>query len=520
MFTITACSQISVPSSSDASDKEATENDDASDRDIEKSEKTSTDADVFVCGELSMMGFADWRYDTIYETTVSLLLDNLTEYKTVLYRYDNFDLGKASITIPDSTAMKSAVREVSFYTAEGLTGDESIPASVSRNKNDQIGSVTSVTGYVPAETLAGAVAKGKFPLENAISLFRKDALNVVVSDFYELRNGSFELMTKLKDYDVGILAIQSEYSGTLPDITTDGSDLVWGSPRTGAYKSHDVKSATYKKKDGTTGTYYYNVFSGYGVDERNMEKRTFYILFAGNGGQVASAMNGVRTKVLEKYANSDTVVPEIDAFGFYSESCRNVTVDSAKAVEYIALESDEIPDSNCDSGFEIRADDDVPPFTISAEYPVSKGTGARTYTNQDFELATICTKLDGTKKEIAVTTPTLTLDQGGEDYITPVLHYDVDDLPVGEYMFETQVSVKSAELGNDKNAFLEKWGIEIDDGSLKALIDGYKGGEAESAEKAREFMVKTVGLGNLLENLEIDSSTSEILSVKVYIHVV
>jgi hypothetical protein len=477
----------------------------------------STTANVFVCGEPSMMGFADWKNDTIYETAVSLLLDKLTEYKTTFYRYDRYDFDE-SITIPDSSSMKNAVQDLSFYTAEGLTAEGSIPASVRRYNNDQIGSITSVNAYVPAETLETAVAEA-FPLENAIELFSRGALNVVVSDLYELRNGSFELLNELKGYDVGILAVQSEYSGGLPAFTNDGSSFVWGSPRTGAYKSHAVKSATYTKSDGSKGTYNYNVFSGYSPDERVTENRTFYILFAGNGAQVADAMNGVRAKILEKYANSTTVTPVVDVFGFYSESARDVAVDTSKAIEYIALAEEDIPDGGA-YGFEIRDDDDVPSLKVSAKYPVDKGTGARTYTAQDFDIAIICTKLDGAKKEIDVTPPTLTFGQDGADYITLVLTYDVDSLPAGEYLFETDVSVKSAGLGNDKNAFLEKWGIEIDDGSLKQLVSEYSSGSQEGVDQMRAFMVKTVGLSNLLEHTAANASSNEVLSVKIYFNVV
>jgi hypothetical protein len=516
-----ACGKVVVEQPPPVDETETTETGEEEAGEPATTPASNTTAKVFVCGEPSMMGFADWKNDTIYETAVSLLLDKLTEYKTTFYRYDGYDFGEADgpIVIPDSSSMKNAVREVSFYTSEGLTADGSIPSSVRRYNNDQIGSVTSVDAYVPAETLETAAAAEKFPLENAINLFDKNALNVVVSDLYELRNGSFELLTELKGYDVGILAVQSEYSGTLRGFTADGSDLVWGSPRTGAYKAHSVKSATYKKNDGSTGTYNYNVFSGYGADERAAENRTFYIIFAGNGAQVADAMNGVRAKILEKYANSTTVVPVIDVFGFYGEQSEDVTVDTAKAIEYIALEAEDIPEGG-DCGFEIRADDDVPPLKVSANYPADKGTGARTYTAQDFDVAAVCTKLDGTAREIDAAPPKLTLGEGDADHITLVLTYDVDGLPEGEYILETAVSVKAAELGNDKGAFLEKWGIEIDDGSLRQLVSDYGGGGQEGVDKMRAFMVKTVGLGNLLEHTATNASANEILTVKIYFNVV
>jgi hypothetical protein len=482
------------------------------------SRAATTKASVFVCGTPSMMGFADWEYDTVYETALSLLLDSLGQYSLSLYRYDEY----GASAVNDASQLKEDARGLSFYTALGQEAEASIPQNVSRTKNDQMGSLSGIDGYFSAEEVETLGAESPYPLQNAIKMFSKDALNVVVTDLYEMRDGGFSELSALKDYDVGVLAVRSEYAGTMPAFASDGNALNWGSPRTGYYKSHAVKTGSYTKDDGTTGHYNYNAFTGYAAAERTKEDRTFYILLAGNGIAVGDAVNDVRARVMDKYANSSTVTLELGVFGIYGSQCENVQADAAGKTEYIAYTEgdDEEFYEGSDFSFEIQERDDVPAFAVSAEYHVDTGTGAVIPKASDFEVVSTCTKVNGAAQKEEESKPTLAVESGGDGYIVPVLAYSPEDLPKGEYLYETTIYAKPVGKTAAKADFLGQWGIEIDDGTLREILSNYEGGSEEGVGAMRAFMQKTPGLGNLFENVKDAPTKMEALHVKIYFNVV
>jgi hypothetical protein len=477
---------------------------------------------MFVCAERSMMGFADWKYDTVYETAVSLLVDELNPYNAAFYRYDSYDLEQEAMGISDASKLKDDVRNIGFYTSEGLPQESSIPQSVRRYNADKFEALQAVSPWLGADRLDAAGEKSAYPLENAIERFKPDALNVVVTDFYELRNGSMRALTALQNYDIGILAIQSEYAGLLPSFLAAGEDIAWGSPMTGSYKGHAVKKASYTKQDGTTGYYSYNVFQAYGGDERVSENRTFYMLFAGNAESVATVMNGVSSKLAGKYANSATVALQTNALlvqsGYYSAVCEDIKTDTAGAVEYIALAYGE---GYADSfGFEIREEDDVPPLRVSATYPVGDGALERTLTARDFNVDTTCLKLGTTESEYNAPAPKFTLESGGDGVLIPVLTYNPDALPTGEYVYETRISALPPEQDEPVAAFIDAWGADVDKGSLQQWLQSYAKGEQDGIEKMRNLMTHTLGLNNVFDALNLEASARDILAIRVYFIVV
>jgi hypothetical protein len=488
----------------------------------QKPNKANVSANVFICGERSMMGFADWKYDTVFETAVSLLADELNSYSASFYRYDGYDSEPEDMQIPDAAKLKDDIRNVGFYTSEGVSPETSIPSDVKRYNSDKLETLSGIAPWLSAEQLDAVGAKNAYPLENAIKNFKIDALNVIVTDFYELRNGSLRAITVLQDYDVGLIAIQSEYSGVLPGFLTTGEDFIWGSPTTGAYKSHSVKSASYTKQDGTTGYYNYNVFQAYSSEERVSEERTFYVLFAGNAESVAAVMNGVSSKLADRYANSTTVSLQTDTLliqnGFYSAVCEDIKTDTSGAAEYIGLEYGE---GYTDAfGFEIREADEIPPLRVSAKYPVGADATDRMLTVNDFNIISNCIKLGASAAEYDVYAPKFTLEDGGSGFVIPTLTYNPDELPAGEYVYETRISVFPPEQSKAEAEFLNTWGINVDDGSLRQWVQSYLNGEQDGVEKMRGLMTHTLGLGNVFEPLNTEASERDILAVRVYFIVV
>lgn len=487
-----------------------------------KPNKANDTANVFICAEQSMMGFADWKYDTIYETAVSLLADEVNALSTSFYRYDGYDIGKDAMLISSAATLKNDIKDIGFYSSLGISQDETIPSNVQRYSSDKLESLSTISPWLSDEVIEDTLAQSTYPLENAIKHFDANALNVVVTDFYELRNGSLKTLEELQNYDIGILAIQSEYSGTLADFPAPGEELVWGSPMTGSYKSHSVKSARYTKQDGTYAYYSYNVFEAYTSDERIAENRTFYILFAGNAESVATMMNAVSNKLSDKYANSTIVELETGSLliqnGFYSSVCENIRTDTAGASEYIALQYGE--DYTDAFGFEIREADDVPSLRVAADYFVGTGASDRTLSASDFNITTTCLKLGTTATEYSAPTPKCTIEDGGNGSLTPVLTYNPDDLPPGEYVFETHISVLPPEQSKSEAEFLNAWGINVDDGSLRQWVQSYLAGEGEGIDKIRNLMVHTLGLSNIFEPLDTEASAREILAVRIYFNVV
>jgi hypothetical protein len=478
-------------------------------------------ANVFVCGARSMMGFADRSYDTVYETAVSLLSDELNKYSPAYYRYDGFDIGKDAMRIKDAASLKADVRNAAFYSSEGIAAESSIPTSVRRYNSDKTDALRAIEPWLAPETLETAGASKVYPIENAIAYFGKDALNVVVTDLYELRNGNFESLNKLKDYDIGVLSIQSEYEGTLPGFASDGSDLVRGSPAAGSYKGHDVKTARYTKSDGTQGTYNYNVFKAYGDSDRVSEKRSFCILFFVDGDLAAEVMNELRTKLTEKYADSAAFRPEIGSLllksGFSGAVCGDVAPDTGGAIEYIELEYGK--DYTDAFGFEIREEDATPPLRVMARYAPDTGVSERMFTAGDFKLRSSCLKLDGGAKEYDAADPKLTVQSNDDASLRPVLTYEVDDLPIGEYVYETWAAVSSAEQDEAKSAFLDAWSMNVDDGSLQQWLTAYRDGRQDGVDKLRNLMLHTIGLSGLLEPFETEAAR-DVLAVRIYFVVV
>ena len=105
-------------------------------------------ANLFVSGERSMMGFADWQYDTVYETAVSILADELNDFKTSYYRYDKYDIDMEAMAVADASALKADVRELKFYTADGLLQTDSIPSNVTRYKEDKLTALSAIDPWL------------------------------------------------------------------------------------------------------------------------------------------------------------------------------------------------------------------------------------------------------------------------------------------------------------------------------------------------------------------------------------
>ena len=482
----------------------------------------SKTANVFISGERSMMGFADWQYDTVYETAVSLLTDELSGLSPAFYRYDAYDIDAVNMKISDAAELRANIRNINFYVSEPLGKESGIPVSVTQYRNDNLDALVEFVPWVSATVLENAGAPKAYPLENALKNFDRTALNVVVTDMYELRNGGFESLAMLKDYDIGILAIQSEYSGVLPKFSSDGADLIWGSPTTGAYKGETVKTVRYTREDGTAASYKYNLFAAYTESERVSEMRTFYILFAGNGTQIAEVMNGLSMKISTRYANSTMINPEIDSLllknGFFSAVFENEKTITGGAIEYIELPFGE---GYTDAyGFEIRAADEVPKLVVQAEFPTETGASARTLIASDFKVSSKCISISGGGRDFDTAQPKLTLDNAGAGATLVQLTYETDELPVGEYVFETHVFITPPEQGKDEAEFLAKWGVEVDDGSLRQWLLSYNAGEQDGIDKMRSLMVRTLGLSNITAPISTDSAEREVFAVRVYFNVV
>lgn len=487
-----------------------------------KRDTSNKTANLFVSGERSMMGFADWQYDTVYESAVSLLADELNGYSPMFYRYDGYNVGTDVMKIADAAALKANIRNIGFYSSVGIDSESSIPASVKRYKQDKPEALLGVNPWLAADVIMAAGPANAYPLDTAIEGFSKDALNVVVTDLYELRNGSFESLSVLKDYDVGVLAVHSEFSGVLPEFASDGSDLVWGSPMTGSYKSHEVKKVWYYKDDGTQTYYSYNIFAAYEEADRVSEKRTFYILLAGNADQVADVMSKFTLKLTEKYANSATITPEVDSLllktSYYNPVSENLKVDTNGAIEYYKL-----PPEECyiDSyGYEIRSADEKPELTVNADYPIETGASARELSIKDFTTTSEWLKLGENAKEYAGKVPKLSVAKSGSDKLALTLTYDPNGLESGEYVVETHITLLPPEQSSDENAFIERWGISVDDGTLRQWINSYTAEEQDGVDKLRNLMVHTLGLSNIFEPINTTASGSEILAVRLYFYVV
>jgi hypothetical protein len=480
-------------------------------------------AKLFVNAERSMMGFADWQYDTVYETAVSLLTDEVTQYSPEFYRFDRYVVGDEAMKVSDASTLKSNIRDISFYSSNGIPQDATIPADVKRYKQDKIEELKAISPWFPAETLEAGLTVSAYPLENAINAFGSQYLNIVVTDLYELRNGSFAAIGELAKYDVGILAIKSEFSGVLPELTTDGSDLVWGSPATGSYKSFDKKTASYTKDDGTTGYYNYNVFHSYTQEERVSANRTFYILLAGNADQVATVMEGVENKLTEKYANSAMIHPEVASLliksDYSSAICEDVKPDTGNAPEYVALNYGE--DYKDAYGYEIREGDEVPPIKVTSVYEPDTGASARALSAKDFQLKTKSFELDGGESsEIALSEPQFALNAGEGETLLPVISFNVDALSVGEYVVESHLSILPPEQSEEMSDFESALDIAVDDGTLRQWIASYSAGEQDGEDKMANLMLRTIGLRNLLTPLHSELSTREVLAVRLYFTVV
>jgi hypothetical protein len=205
--------------------------------------------------------------------------------------------------------------------------------------------------------------------------------------------------------------------------------------------------------------------------------------------------------------------------GFYSAICEDIKTDTSGAVEYVTLAyGEEYTDA---FGFEIREADEPPPLRVTAKYPVSAGALGRVLTTNDFNVVTACLKLGGTTaEEYSASMPKFTLENGGDGVLIPVLTYNPDDLPAGEYVYETHISVLPPEQSEPEAAFLNAWGIDVDNGSLRQWLQSYLNKEQDGIEKMRSLMTHTLGLNNIFGSLNIEASERDILAVRVYFIVV
>jgi hypothetical protein len=521
-------------------------------------------AAVFVCAAPSMMGFADWNYDTVYETTVSLLSDTIvaTGKPTEFYRYDGYDIDLGRMQIENAEALKAAVRDRSFYAFQDFDMNSTIPAGSKPTKDDDTSARVDIPSWFAkkggdaVDGDADDLSSSEYPLSNAIKHFDESALNVVVTDLYELRKGQPAEVLGLQGYNVGILAVKSEFSGYLPEYI-DRKPLIWGSAPKGSYGSFSTVWRNSQNPDGTPKTdsegnpimYSYKIFKPIADSDRIFQQRSFYILFAGNG-DITKPMNDVSKRIQDKYSNSSEPVRTdslIISSQFVDAVCDPDTVVPSYGEEFYNLGYGEYLDAYC---YEIREHDDLPIFTVSVDYPQNIEIDSRNLTAEAFVTRTEMLKLeDGTTTGIgcadsaigkaaawsatiydADNEPKLFVNEANaEGKVKKVkisLAYDFDSLEKGCYIFETYMGV-SPPTRNDRD-FLANWNIDIDDGTLHELISTYNAPDVEEVpEDLAKVLGGTIGLSANLVNPLIeavdkksDGKSTEVFAIRIYLEVV
>lgn len=465
------------------------------------------DASIYICGEMSMMGFADWHYESIYETAFSALADvlALSARNVNYYRYDAYGADQDAASLGNADAAKAAIRNPSFYASRDIEWSAIIPADGSGAR------VRGVTKAWNKDSSSGGEPETQsaepFALANAIKCFRPDALNIAVTDLYELRNGGSQALNALKDYDVGLLAINSEFSGLLPNFTSAGDALLWGSPPTVA-------------------------FAGDAAERRLME-RHFFMIFAGKSDDIASLIPKIEAQLNAKYVKSSAVMLTMASLSYNSRFSDAVADRASESISFgdggselfYDLGADAYPDAYA---YEVRAADSLPPLSIAVGYRQNAAIDARALTNSDFFVETLASQKQGDDwlQSNAVAPALSVRNVGGAGSAQPnvelALAYDFDGLAKGTYVFESRVSIKPPSEPIDTESLSSWWGLEIDEGSLLKLLKDYNSGDAGVKEIARQKLMKTFGLASFMEQIFPKAPATEpceIYAVRVYLEV-
>jgi hypothetical protein len=506
---------------------------------------SASKAAVFVCAAPSMMGFADWNYDTVYETTVSLLSDTIvaTGKPTKFYRYDGYDIDLGRMQIENAEALKAAVHDRSFYAFQDFDMNSTIPVGSKPTNYDDTSALVDIPSWFSKEGEVAVdgdadLSSSEYPLSNAIKHFDESALNVVVTDLYELRKGQPAEVLGLQGYNVGILAVKSEFSGYLPEYI-DKKPLIWGSAPKGSYGSFSTKTRNSQNPDGTLKTdpegnpitYSYKIFKPIDDSGRICQQRSFYILFAGSG-DITKPMNDVSKRLQDKYSDSsgfDVTQEKLVISSLYADAvCDLETVALTDDPFYLDLGfGNKYPDAYC---YEI-SHGGGPSFEVSVDYPQNKEVDGRDLTEKAFETVTDIRKSTGdgmfaavgSKTTIGEPTLSVSANEANDRDVRISLAYDFGSLEKGVYIFETHMGVLPPERSEDA---LGSWNIDTNDGLLHSLISEYDE-TGEAPEGLSKALQGTIGLSANLINPLIEAAdkksagkSTEIFAIRICLEVV
>jgi predicted small lipoprotein YifL len=473
---------------------------------------TSAKARVFLSGSFSMMGFADWKYDTVYEAAISDLIDTLVkEGKTSrYYRFDDAKLPPELMIIDSAETARNDIKSTSFYVRTDFdmkddSPDSTIPGYYSDNEDfNALSEIQSVT----------------YPIENALSNLDKNSLNIIVTDLYELRNGVPGSLSVLSDYSVGIVALKSEFSGYLAEKADDELNIVWGSPPTGSYMKAIREKATVAATDKPLK-----------LEDKMSQVRPLYIIAAGLPDDVENFINEFSSVIDTQYKNSTAIKLEMGSLFYPLNHFTSVADRNSEKVDYggeddlfFPVESDVTPDTI--ASFEIRASDELPDVTVSVSYTPDDIYGGKTLTPADFIVTGTLFTFDdesNTWSDSGAFPSKLKISSGGIS-----LAYDLNAVEKGKYCIETHVSLSAPPVKNTNAEFNERWGYAVDAGTLRELLSNIKmyfSSDTINREQYNDALKKlslTIGLSNLLEYISPSAknpTTHEIYAVRLYFEV-
>lgn len=270
--------------------------------------------ELFYSGMPSLMGFADAHQTTIYENTmdalpalVSLCWPSAT---TTYYRY-GADISKDDMRLGKEQLL-ARVGDPSFYRDTELTEQparlkrEGLPLiSDAVKMNEPIRSFYDVMGLTPPA--ARSTTSGT-PVAVAASDPAETSLTVIVTDLHELRMDDGALLTALNERSlqvgrtVGVAAISSEFAGYIPNIGSNNTTYVWGSPPTGTL-------------DFTLDYTDYKVGVSIDPEQREMASRPFYVLVIGDQGAVNTYLEALSERLTREFAGNATFKMNTAVFG-------------------------------------------------------------------------------------------------------------------------------------------------------------------------------------------------------------
>ncbi len=202
-----------------------------------------TKVELFFSGMPSMMGFADAPQVTVYETAAEALAASVSLVwpgaAANYYRY-GADVEKAYMALSKDQLLQR-IGDPSFYLDSPLLRQ---PARLKRPGAQVITDSEPMNEPVPGyfDRYGGSAPAAKTSLSGtSVAVLAADptALTLIVTDLHDLRADDGTLLSALTEKclktgrSVGVAAISSEFAGLIPDIGSNRTAFVWGSPPTG-----------------------------------------------------------------------------------------------------------------------------------------------------------------------------------------------------------------------------------------------------------------------------------------------